>query len=348
MRPFEVFDSHVHYDSPAALDGMRAYCAAADLAGVCLASISYRRENPHDAAQNLMALLFKREEPSYYAFGSLMYPEAPVVLPVDPAWDFRAQAQRLWALGFDGIKLLETKPGYRKWLGVPLSDPAYEPFFTYLEAEGIPVLWHVADPETFWDQDKAPAFAVKAGWVYTDGTFPTKRSLYDETEAVLSRHPNLKVMLAHFYFLSAYPDAAGALLEQYPNVWLDITPGIEMYENFSLRPAVWHDFFLRYQDRIVLGTDFMEEAPNGPETVEGIVRFLSDSEAFSFWNYQVQGIGLTEEAVSKICAANFRRRVGTSPRPVDGAALGAFIDEMGPLCGDASLPRQPRIDSQGS
>ena len=63
-------------------------------------------------------------------------------------------------------------------------------------------------------------------------------------------------MFAHFHFLSDFLDRAAALLDRYPNVNFDLAPGIEMLYNFTKRPAEARDFFLKYQDRLVYGTDF--------------------------------------------------------------------------------------------
>lgn len=323
MRPYPVIDGHAHLYSPEALDILRAYRRDANLKAIALASICCIG-NGHEASQNLLALIFKREEPAFYAFGSLMY---GANLP-----DFRAQAEALIADGFDGVKLLESKPGYRKKLGFGMDDARYEGFFAYLEEAGIPVLWHVADPETFWD-DRAPKFAVDAGWVYTDGTFPSKESLCDAACAVLTRHPNLQAIFAHFFFLSASVEAAEAFMRRFPNACLDVTPGIEMYENFSLDMEAWRAFFLRYADRIVLGTDVEEDADSPAQTMENILRFLSTRDAFTFWHSPVRGLGLPEDVVRKICHDNFIRKMGACPKPVDAKALAARIDRELPLVG---------------
>lgn len=322
-----ILDSHVHLYTDRALDILSQYRQDAGLEGLCLASIGCM-DDAREVEQNLLALLLKREDTRFYAYGSLVYPALPVPETLEGRWDLAQQAKALLDAGFDGVKLLESKPGYRKKLGMPLDAPQYDGFFSFLEKAQAPVLWHVADPETFWDASTAPQFALDAGWVYIDGTFPTKQSLYDEVTAVLDRHPALHVAFAHFYFLSAFETEARALLEKYPNVWLDLTPGIEMYENFSLQPDRWHAFFSEYQDRLTFGTDHCDtdEEHDPVDTVECIVRFLSTRDTFSFWGRTVQGIGLDEKAVRAIVHDNFIRRTGSTPRPVSDEAFRTFYD----------------------
>ena len=107
------------------------------------------------------------------------------------------------AMGYDGIKLLEMKPMLLRNLGQAwLSKPCYEEMFGYLEEKQIPVLLHVNDPETFWKRETCPSFAIERGWCYEDESYATKEEIYQEMEKVLKTHPRLKVVLAHFYFLS--------------------------------------------------------------------------------------------------------------------------------------------------
>ena len=327
MNKRQVIDGHVHLYTATALPAFRAYLENAGLKALSLASVGCRAGGCA-AEQNLLALALKAREPSFYAYGSVLYPSLPAPCTPEGQWDFRSQAGLLIRAGFDGVKLLESKPGYRKKIGLPLDAPAYDGFFSYLESEQIPVLWHVADPETFWDAGKAPRFAVENGWVYTDGTFPTKQSLYDEVYTVLGRHPRLRVTFAHFFFLSMFLKEARHLLDTYPNVSLDLTPGIEMYENFSLDPKEWREFFIAYKDRLLLGTDNDDQTPpdDAVDTVENILRFLSTNDAFTFWKSPVQGLGLPSDAVRAIACDNFLVRNGERPKLVDGDAMRALFD----------------------
>src|SRR5690242_3303894 len=93
--------------------------------------------------QNTMCLLFKLLYPGkVYAFGSLNYP--PEGAPKD-GQGLVEQTKRLMKSGFDGMKMIEGKPDTRKRIGVPLDAPVYDGYYGYLEAEGIPLLYHVAD-----------------------------------------------------------------------------------------------------------------------------------------------------------------------------------------------------------
>lgn len=157
-------------------------------------------------------------------------------------------------LGCDGVKLLEGKPQMRKAHPIPdFNEMCWEPFWDYLEHEQIPVMWHVNDPEQFWSSNVS-AWLVKQGWAYDD-SFINNEAQYSQVIEVLDRHPKLRICFAHFFFMSAQLERLSGILDKYPNVMIDLTPGIEMYENFSKNSIESKEFFIKYQDRICYGTD---------------------------------------------------------------------------------------------
>ena len=57
-------------------------------------------------------------------------------------------------------------------------------------------------------------------------------------EAILERHPKIKFIFAHMYFMSAQLPRLSALLDAYPNMMVDITPGLEIYINLSKKDYI--------------------------------------------------------------------------------------------------------------
>ncbi|MDD6682661.1 MAG: hypothetical protein PUE61_05795 [Clostridiales bacterium] len=54
------------------------------------------------------------------------------------------------AAGFDGLKMLEGKPTERRRYKKLLSDPIYDPLYSYLEECDVSVTLHSGDPDYFW------------------------------------------------------------------------------------------------------------------------------------------------------------------------------------------------------
>lgn len=340
---FPMIDSHVHISKPESLGFMRRYCTEQGFRGLNIACLSQSQQE--HTQQNILAALFKLQDERFFAHGTLFYPTLPVsegtAMP-----DFQAQAEDLFEIGLDGMKMLEGKPTMRKLIGLPLNDPLYDGYFAYLERTSRHVIWHVADPETFWFRETAPAFAFQFDWFYGDGTFATKEQLYAEVLDVLKRFPKLKITFAHFFFLSDFPDQAEELLRKFPGVALDITPGREMYENFTKRHSRWQAFFHDFSDRILLGTDMNDEEFQGSAStlVDTIRRFLSTPDTFENWQFPIRGLGLSAEDCARIGMTNFIERVGATPRRINRGALKAYIDRY---AGDlAGMPLWPYIEAQ--
>jgi predicted TIM-barrel fold metal-dependent hydrolase len=217
----------------------------------------------------------------------------------------------------------------------------------------MPIVCHVADPEEFWDRDKAPKWALERDWFYGDGTFPAKEALYAEIDNVLARHPALKLVLAHFYFLSADLERAARLLDAYPHVCLDITPGGEMYNHFTRSGEGARAFFMRYQDRIIYGTDVSTRAigQGGVEMVLSYPFFVrtyletttpfTPPPAIPHWLEEdleaIVPIGLPKEVLAKIYHGNFERLFGARPAPLNlepaRAEVKRIADEIAALHG---------------
>jgi predicted TIM-barrel fold metal-dependent hydrolase len=280
--------------------------------------------------QNPECIYLKAMHPgSFYAFGGLDYSSIfSGSKRADPA--LVKQVDNMIEIGLDGVKMVEGKPTERKLIPIRFDDDFYKDYFHHLESLGFPLLFHVNDPEEFWDPQKAPSWAKEQGWFY-DSSYPTKEQLYAEVERVLDACPNLKVIFAHFYFVSADLEMASSFLERHRNACLDLTPGIEMYYNFSARRDEWRDFFIRYQDRILYGTDIgggqsvAEAAARAwivREFLETDDEFLVPKESDSLLGgpeVPFRGLNLPGAVLERIYAGNFERLAGPKPRRFDHA-----------------------------
>jgi predicted TIM-barrel fold metal-dependent hydrolase len=266
--------------------------------------------------QNLLCALCKRQHPgTTYAFGGLDYKTER---------DFRSQVEHLYACGFDGIKMIEGKPTTRRVLNRALNDPVYDSYYSFCEEKGFPILLHVADPGTFWDKDKVPSWALEHGWYYNENDVPYNQ-YYEEVDDMLRKHPKLRAIFAHFYFLSGDPERLQKFLDSHPNIFIDVTAGIEMYEDFSKDPVFWREFFIKNQNRIIFGTDSMDTEPSKEEvSINGYagmeIDFLKFNKPLEVYIYTLHGIGLPEDTQRKIFSENYLSLV-KEPRPLDLSAL---------------------------
>jgi len=320
-----LIDCHVHLRNLGEvrhLEAIRAHVGAEKMNLVCI----FSRDGVND---NHAAFVAKAEYPDrFFVFGGLDHSShfAPERVRAPSLVE---QLDRLIAIGCDGVKMLENKPTHRKLVDIPIDGPYFDGYFARAEEIGIPILWHVCDPEEFWDPETTPNWAKARGWGY-DETFMPKEALYAEIENVLTRHPGLRIVFAHFYFLSADLSRAASFLDRFPNANFDLAPGIEFLYNMSRDVDASREFFVRYADRIFLGTDISSAQTLDEARIRlGIVRRWLETED----EYRIpdgadfvlgppedgimRGLALPESVLQKMCAGNFERLAGTTPKPLD-------------------------------
>ena len=304
----KIIDSHVHICdiSNSAVEGMLDELSDFGVSSLALMSICTKPS--YDVAQNLCTLWWKNtyDRMRVYSYGCLHELDLYASVP------YETQAQRLLSLGCDGIKFLHMKPDLRRAIGKGVNDPSYDGVLSMLEERGVPVTIHSGDPEEFWDIDKIPKQHIARGWFYGDGTYLSREEHYAEIFDMLDKHPRLKVTLAHFFFLSNFIDEAERVMDKYPNVCFDLTPGWEMYLGFSRNIDAWRDFFIRHSDRILFGTDSDSHKTANTKLHELVLSALThDKSEFNmpcYGGHLICGLDLPCDVVDKICYSNFERR----------------------------------------
>lgn len=236
------------------------------------------------------------------------------------------QVKTLYAMGCDGFKMLEGKPDNRKELGKSLCDSSFNKFYAFVEEKQLPLVLHFGDPREFWDINKIPKWALERGWLY-DQSFVHFDVGQKEVEGILEKFPKLNLILAHFFFVSDDIEYAYNFMEKWPNVCFDLTPGTEMYFNFNSKQAQWKEFFIKYADRILYGTDIynwhqenltVEDKYSHAVNLER--SYLEKSEPFKDkWTKREfdTPFGLSDDILDKIYHDNFIRLFGDEPRPLD-------------------------------
>lgn len=235
---------------------------------------------------------------------------------------FEKQAQALLDMGCDGIKLM-FDPHSRKVYGYGLDDPRMDAMFTLLEEQDIPVLIHVNDPDHMWVKREVTEYEIQRNWCYFLEGYQSKQKIYEETFAMLDKHPNLQVTFAHFFFISGDLAEAKRILDTYPNVNFDLTPGQGMFKDFSTDIDAWQAFFEQYAHRIFFGTDTNNTKDFNAEIHLLVHQALTypKTEEFKipcYGGFHIKGLELSDEALDKICSSNYDRWVG-KPKAVNEA-----------------------------
>ncbi len=332
LRTDKFADLHVHTPCPDIDKSLAMFKELSDMGikDFNIAAINYR-DYPVDENIRDLYIKAKFKEANVSVFGGLYY--SPYLNHFGVP--FEKQAETLLQLGCDGIKLIENKPNYRKYIGYGLNSKLYDRMFDMLEEKQTPILCHAADPEEFWDRERIKKMpigehVISRGWMYDNDSFLTYRQIMQEISKRLDRNPKLNIVFAHFFFLGYNIDYAEEFLNKYPNLKFDLTPGWEMYEGFLQNYDRWRDFFEKYSDRIFYGTDTHLYPMN--KKIHETVRYAVGGDqaeitmphaAFA----HMKGFDLSERAQKNICYDNYQRLIGKT-RSVNTELLRSEAEEI--------------------
>ena len=248
VKKMKKIDMHIHTYGDISMDQKVAYMKEMmDLRGYCGLGFMgcLRNSVEFHLDSNEVTMELKRRIPGCFAFAGL-----------DHGKDFVEQAKLYMEQGFDGIKMLEGKPSLYRFWGTGYEGPRMDEFFAYAEAQDIPLVIHNNDPRANWDPSHPKADHLRAkGWYYGDGDVPSQEEFFQMMEGVLERHPNLRVALSHMGFYYDNLPRVSALMDKYPNLYMDLTPAVEVFIELSLTPEATREFIHKYSKRMFIGTD---------------------------------------------------------------------------------------------
>ena len=100
-----------------------------------------------------------------------------------------------------------------------------------------------------------------------------------------------------------------------------------MYVEFEKNYGYYKEFFNKYSERLIFGTDrsYLCDESYADWLFNVVTTFLgTDKEVVSFDNKTLKGLGLSQDKIDNIFFANFERRVGKKPKPINKKKLIAY------------------------
>lgn len=208
---------------------------------------------------------------------------------------------------------------YGKGKIVRIDDPKLDPIWKLCAEFKKPVMIHTADPAAFFtpldnQNERWHELNKHPNWLFFGDRFPSREELLTQRNNVIAKHPNTTFIGAHFGNNPEDLATVGQWLDQYPNFYVDLDARIS---ELGRQPYTARKFFIKYQDRIMFGTD------TTPRTSAYRIyyRFLeTDDEYFDcseshhrqgFWN--IYGIFLPKDVLKKIYQSNAQKVLGLTP-----------------------------------
>jgi predicted TIM-barrel fold metal-dependent hydrolase len=202
---------------------------------------------------------------------------------------------------------------------IPIDDPRLDPFWAKAGELNIPFLWHVADPTSFFQpvnrfNERFTELGRYPFWSYYRPGIPDKATLYKQLENVLKKHPNTIVIGAHMGQLSDNLKYLSYLFDTYPNYYVDCSAA---FSELGRQPYTARKFFIKYQDRILFGTDggcmhdvrgwtiekFFQSNFEFLETENEYIEYPMQG-AINQGNWRIYGINLPDEVLEKVYYKN--------------------------------------------
>jgi len=254
----------------------------------------------------------------------------------DEDWSAR-EAKRLeesFLAGARGLKLhksLGLGVRYKDGHLMPVDDPKLDAVWSMCAKHHRPVMIHTADPAAFFTpldrfNERWHELNEHPQWLFYGEKFPKREDLIAAYLNVVARHPQTTFIGAHFGNNAEDLGAVGKALDAYPNLNVDIDARIS---ELGRQPYTARKFFIKYQDRILFGTDTTPRR----DAFRIYYRFLETEDEYfdcaashhlqGFW--RIYGVYLPDEVLEKIYSKNADRifAAAQTARPSKDAAAAA-------------------------
>ncbi|GGC32967.1 hypothetical protein GCM10011386_26410 [Parapedobacter defluvii] len=200
---------------------------------------------------------------------------------------------------------------------IPVDDPRIDPIWAKCGELGIPVVIHVSDPKAFHTpideyNERYDELANNPSWAFYGTQYPySKEEILAQLYRVIAKHPKTNFISTHMGNLAEDLGQVSKWLDQYPNMYVDIDARIS---ELGRQPYTARKFMIKYQDRILFGTD----TPCKATAYQVYYRFLeTDDEYFDpapshhqQGRWMIYGIYLPDTVLEKIYNKNALKLLG--------------------------------------
>lgn len=239
-----------------------------------------------------------------------------------PGWAAKAvaaleQSVANGAIGLKVYKNLGLRVRKADATRLKVDDPLLQPVWQACARLDIPVLIHTAEPQEFF----SPLDYTNERWLelalfrdrrhYMPGE-PGFDELVSERDRMFVANPKTRFINAHFGWYGNDLPRAARLLDQAPNVVMDLSA--VLYE-FGRQPRSAREFFVKYQDRILFGKDSYapSEFPYYWRVFETADEYFDYYRPYhAFW--RLYGMDLPDNLLQKIYYLNALRTTPGLPR----------------------------------
>lgn len=209
---------------------------------------------------------------------------------------------------------------------VMIDNPKFDAILNYLEQNDTPLVGHLGEPRDCWlplDEMTFHQGYYKSHPEYHMYLHPEYPSYDDQINArdnMLAKHPGLQFIGAHLGSLEWSLEELAKRLDKYPNMAVDLARMSNLYFHARNDWQATHDFFVKYQDRLLYATDVQVRSLENPAEMNQRThdnrifhwKFFATDEMLSVPDIDgtFKGLKLPRTVVEKIYRENALRILG--------------------------------------
>ena len=238
----------------------------------------------------------------------------------ETGWSERAvrELERCYQMGARGIGEIHDKGmGLRSRdlvsSGLRVNDPQMQPIYAKCAELGIPLNIHIAEPMWMYEPMDATNDGLMNAYKWRINLdqpgILDHGELVETFEAAVAANPGTTFIACHLLNCSHDLSILGDLLDQYPNLYADISA---RYAETAAIPRHTKAFIEQHQDRLLYGTDMGMNRHMYQVTLrilETLDEHFYESGMFSY-HWPLYGFGLSDEALKKLYSGNARKILG--------------------------------------
>lgn len=225
--------------------------------------------------------------------------------------------------------------GVKMWkrIGMELRDEngefvmpdhsSFDPIYTFLEERNIPLLAHFGEPKNCWlPLDEMTVLSDKEYFaknseyhMYLHKEYPSYEKQMEARDRMLAKHKNLTFIGAHLASLEWSVDEIADWLDKYPGCGVDLAERVcHLQYQAALNHQQVKDFMVAYQDRIIYGTDQIDDGTVDDDMIRKEIRnkwhshflFFAENSLQTTWKVkkEFRGLGLDHGILKKVFSDN--------------------------------------------
>jgi hypothetical protein len=157
---------------------------------------------------------------------------------------------------------------------IMIDDPRLEDIMRFINDEKIIITGHLGEPRNCWLPIEEMTVSSDSGYfsrnpqyhMYLHPDYPSYEDQIRSRDNILAQYPDLTFIGCHLGSLEWNVDSLALRLDKYPNFAVDISARTVhlQYQSARDRERV-RDFMIKYQDRLLYGTDVGYSGSSNPE-----------------------------------------------------------------------------------